>query len=399
MTTTSPQIPGLFSPDDHVVEPPWLFEQHLPAKYRALDHAPRVERQSGRMIMRGGHVRYEQGPDGTPCDVWVYEGLSIPTPRAAAAAGLTVDEADDQPTTFEEMRPGFYTAADRLVDMETAGVAASVCYPNYMVRFCGQRFLEAQDKELALACVRAYNDFIVEEWCSGSGGRLVPLCIIPLWDVDLAIEELRRNAKRGVRAVCFSELPTYLGLPSIYSGAWDRFFAACVETANVLCMHIGSGSRFPTSSDDAPSAIQSTAMASNSALCVLDWIFSGLLDRMPELRLCIAESQIGWIPYFLQRADQVWDQHRGYNDVWDTIRVPPSTFFRSSISCTFFDDPFGLANLDQIGVENVLFESDYPHGDTNWPHSLEVAHKMTAGLDDEAVRKIVWENGARLFLS
>jgi predicted TIM-barrel fold metal-dependent hydrolase len=389
--------PLLFSPDDHIVEPPWLFERHLPARFRSNPASPRVERQSGHLVLRDGVHQYEQTESGTPCDVWVYEGKSYPTPRASAAAGLSIDEADNQPVTFDEMRPGYYTSSERVADMKLAGVGASVCFPNYFVRFCGQRFLDAMDKDLSLACVKAYNDFVVNEWCADSKGILVPLCIIPLWDVELAAQEVRRNAARGVRAVCFSELPNYLGLPSIHSGEWDPFFAACAETNSVIMIHIGSGSKFPTSSPDAPSAVQSTAMATNSALAVLDWVFSGIFITYPTLRLCVAESQIGWIPYFLQRADQVWDQHRGYNDVWEKIRIPPSTFFRSNISCTFFDDDFGLDSIEAIGVENVLFESDYPHGDTNWPDSLKVANKMTKHLTPEIARKVVWENGAKLF--
>ena len=121
------------------------------------------------------------------------------------------------------MRPGSFRADDRLSDMDINGVEASQCFPNMFVRFCGQRFLSGKDPDLALLCVRAYNDWMVEEWAGPSGGRLVPLCIVPLWDAELAAEEVERNAARGVRAVCFSELPGNLGLPSIHSGYWDRF--------------------------------------------------------------------------------------------------------------------------------------------------------------------------------
>ena len=117
--------------------------------------------------------------------------------------------------------------------MDTNWTQASLCFPNFP-RFCGQTFLEASDRELALLCVRAYNDWMVEEWCGASDGRLVPLCLVPLWDPQLAAAEVERNAARGVRAVCFSEIPAYLGLPSIHSGEWDPFFAACEATGTVL---------------------------------------------------------------------------------------------------------------------------------------------------------------------
>ena len=136
-------------------------------------------------------------------------------------------------------------------------VEASLSFPTFP-RFCGQTFLEAKDRELAEACVYAYNDWMVEEWCGDSGGRLVPLIIIPLWDAELAAAEVRRNAARGVRAVCFSEIPPHLGLPSIHSGYWDPFFVACQETQTVVCMHIGSSSKMPATSADAPVAVAAT---------------------------------------------------------------------------------------------------------------------------------------------
>jgi predicted TIM-barrel fold metal-dependent hydrolase len=387
----------LFSPDDHLVEPPWLFSRYLPEKARKNPDAPRVERQTGRIWMSGGVQHYEQSPDGQSCDVWVYEGQSVPTPRSAAVASANVADANLDAVTFEEMRPGFYTAADRLADMELAGIGASVCFPNIFVQFCGQRFLNARDKDLALACVRAYNDFMLEEWCADSGGRLVPLCIAPLWDIDLATSEVQRNAARGALGVCFSELPTRLGLPSIHSGRWDPFFEQCVAAGTVLMIHIGSGSTFSTTSDDAPMCVQASAAATNSVLAVLDWICSGALVKYPTLKVCIAESQIGWVPYFLQRTDQVWDQQRGYNDVWGRIPRPPSQYFQSNMACTFFDDDVGLDNIDRIGIENVLFESDYPHGDSNWPNSLDVGKRMTAKLPPNIAKAVLWDNAAKLF--
>lgn len=390
----------MFSPDDHIVEPPWLFEEHLPTKYRDDPASPRVRRERGRLIVTGGVFKYLQSEDAPPNDVWVYEGKSFPTSRGGAMAGLSLEDLDNgedaesRTVTFDTMRPGYFKAADRLSDMDLAGIRVSACFPNQFVRFCGQRFLEASDKDLALACVRAYNDFVVEEWCHNSGGRLLPVCIVPLWDTALAIEELRRNASRGVRGLCFSEIPARLGLPSLHSGQWNEFFRECAESETVIMIHIGSSSQFATTSSDAPQAIQSTAMATNSALAMLDWIYSGIFIDIPSLRVVIAESQIGWIPYFLQRADQVWERHRGYDA---KISSPPSNFFRSNISCTFFDDDFGLEAINYVGADNVLFESDYPHGDSNWPNSLEVGKRMTSSLDTSLARKILWDNGAKLF--
>ena len=135
--------------------------------------------------------------------------------------------------------------------------------------------------------------------------------IVPLWDAELAAAEVRRNAARGVHAVCFSEIPPHLGLPSIHSGAWDPFFAACQETQNVVCMHIGSSSKMPATSADAPVAVAASLSFGNAMASLSDFLFSGVLVRFPELTLAYSEGQIGWLPYILERVDDVWKEHRG----------------------------------------------------------------------------------------
>ena len=206
------------------------------APARALREAS-VRASSGcrRASWRLSGARYVERPgtDGPLVDYWVYEDLYQSLKRAVTAAGRPRDEMTMTATTYEDVRPGCYDPVARLRDMDTNWTQASLSFPNFP-RFCGQTFLEASDRDLALLCVRAYNDWMVEEWCGASDGRLVPLCIVPLWDPQLAAAEVERNAARGVRAVCFSEIPAYLGLPSIHSGEWDPFFAACEATGTVL---------------------------------------------------------------------------------------------------------------------------------------------------------------------
>ena len=246
--------------------------------------------------------------------------------------------------TYEDMRPGSYEVAPRLEDMDLNHLEASLCFPTFP-RFCGQTFTEAQDKELALLCVKAYNDWMVEEWCGPEAeGRLIPLTLIPLWDAELAADEVRRNAARGVRAVCFSEIPPFLGLPSIHDPDhyWDPFFRACSDTGTVVNMHIGSSSKMPSTSADAPPAVGSTLTHTNATYSMVDFMFSGVLVRFPELKLAYAEGQIGWIPYILERADKVWEENRGWGGVADIVPEPPSTYFHRQIFGCFFDDAFGL---------------------------------------------------------
>jgi predicted TIM-barrel fold metal-dependent hydrolase len=279
--------------------------------------------------------------------------------------------------------------------MDTNWTQASLSFPNFP-RFCGQTFLEAKDRELALLCVRAYNDWMVDEWCGDSDGALIPLGLIPLWDIEAAAAEIHRNAARGVRAVCFSEIPPKLGLPSIHTGQWDPFFAACQETQTVVCMHIGSSSQMPATSPDAPPAVAATLSFNNAMASLSDFLFSGVLVRYPTLTLAYSEGQIGWLPYMLERADDVWREHRAWGGVADLVPEPPSTYYYRQVYGCFFRDRHGLDALDKVGVDNITFETDYPHTDSTWPNTLAVAEDLMGHLPQDAVDKICRGNAQRM---
>lgn len=389
------ELPKIISVDDHIVEPPHLWDAWLPKAFR--ERGPRVERRGiGEMEhIGGGNYRQTFDPDGPQADCWVYEDLVYINKRHVASVGFARDDMTMSPITYDEMRPGCYEPKARLADMDLNWVEASLCFPTFP-RFCGQTFAEGKDKELGLACLKAYNDWMIEEWCADSGGRLIPLCLIPMWDANLAADEVRRNAARGCHAVCFSEIPTHLGLPSIHTGFWDPFFAACAETNTVVCMHIGSSSRMPAASPDAPAAVNVTLSFNNSMASLSDFLFSGVLVRFPELKLAYSEGQIGWLPYILERADDVWVEHRAWGGVRDLVPEPPSTYYYRQVYGCFFRDRHGLESLDRVGVDNVTFETDYPHTDSTWPDTKAVAEKMFTGLDDETVYKIVRGNAIRM---
>ncbi len=327
-----PVIPRIISVDDHVVEPAHVWATWLPAAYSA--RAPRIERRGIGPMKHTGGGNYDitWDDDGPQADCWFFEDLVYVHKRHVAAAGFDRDDMTMSPITYDGMRPGCYDPKARLEDMDIGHVEASLCFPTFP-RFCGQTFTEATgDRDLGLACVRAYNDWMVEEWCGDSGGRLVPLCLIPLWDAGLAAAEVRRNAARGVRAVTFSEIPPHLGLPSIHSGFWDPFFAACADTGTVVNMHIGSSSKMPATSGDAPVAVAATLSFGNAMASLADFLFSGVLIRFPALRLAYSEGQIGWLPYILERADDVWREHRawGASATPSPSRPPPTTTARCS---------------------------------------------------------------------
>ncbi len=278
---------------------------------------------------------------------WHYEDHRYQIKQMIAAAGLKPEEVTMQGVTYDDMRPGCFDPKARLDDMTANHVQASLCFPNYP-RFCGQLFAERKDLDLSKLCVEAYNDWMVEEWCGGSEGRLIPLCIVPLWDVELAAAEIRRNAARGVRAVAWSELPAWLGLPSIHSGEWDPFFRACEETGTVICMHIGSGTKTVTTSADAPTIVTANMIAANSAASMIDWLFSGKLAQFPNLKLLYAECQIGWIPYFVERADDTWETHQWAQGEARSAE-PPSVYYHRQIHSCFFKDTVGVELLRQGG--------------------------------------------------
>jgi predicted TIM-barrel fold metal-dependent hydrolase len=399
-------IPKIISVDDHVVEPAHVWQAWLPEKYK--EKGPRIVRERfGKMtLIKGAKYDMPLDPEGTWGDAWVYEDEIVYVHKSHVAIPLIATPGGDKskfdrstmkmvPMTYDEMRPGCYDRDALIKEFEENWVDGSLPFPT-MPRFCGQTFHEGADKDLGLACVQAYNDWMVEEWCGDSNGRLIPLIIVPLWDADAAAAEIRRNAARGVHAVCFSEIPPHLGLPSIHSGYWNPFFAACEETDTVVNMHIGSSSKMPSTSADAPAAVQATLSFGNAMSSMTDFLFSGVLVDFPGLKLAYSEGQMGWVPYILERADDVWEEHRAWGGVRDRIPEPPSSYYYDHIYCCFFRDRHGLKSLDEVGVDNVTFETDYPHTDSTWPHTKEVAEKMFAGLDDETIYKIVRGNAIRM---
>jgi predicted TIM-barrel fold metal-dependent hydrolase len=393
---TDVELPLIVSVDDHVVEPAHVWQTWLPERFRAA--GPRVERRGVRAIEFAGAAVYkEEFDEDSPlkADTWVYEDTIYTHKRMVAAVGYPRDEMTMTPITYDDMRPGCYDPKARLEDMDVNGVEASLCYPTFP-RFCGQTFSEGKDKDLGLACVAAYNDWTVEEWCGDSGGRLVPICLIPLWDPDLAAAEVRRNAERGVRAVAFSEIPAHLGLPSIHSGHWDPFFAACADTGTVVCMHIGSSSRMPSTSSDAPPSVTATLAFGGAMTSLVDFLWSGVLVRYPDLKLAYAESQIGWIPYILERIDDVWEDNQGWAQT-KHIPEPPSFYFHRQVYGCFFKDQTGIDLRDRIGIDRITFETDYPHSDSTWPDTRAVAAHLLAGLPADDVYRIVRGNAIELF--
>jgi predicted TIM-barrel fold metal-dependent hydrolase len=388
------EIPRIISVDDHVVEPPELWSSRLPAKYQ--DVGPRIIREKG-LTMVGTGEPWHPTDEGDWADVWYYEDKMAPVNKLSAAVGM--GDLGFGATTFDAIRPGTWKQKERLEDMTANHMDVSICFPNILPRFCGQTFMEAQDMDLALLCVQAYNDWMIDEWCGGDGvGRLIPLTLVPLWDGELAAAEVRRCAAKGSHAIAFSENPAPLGLPSIHSGAWDPFFAACEETESVVCMHIGSSSTMPKTSEDAPFIVTSVLTFQNAMGSLIDFVFSGTLARFPGLVIAYSEGQVGWMPYVMERMDKLWEQ-RVDNEFGTSLPERPTSYLQDRVYGCIFDDETGLEARDRIGMDRITFEVDYPHADTTFPDTKKIAIEICtqAGLNDEEIYKLMRGNAIKAF--
>ena len=382
------------SVDDHLIEPARLWQERVPERWR--ENAPH--------IVRDGDSEH-----------WVYEDRQIVTTGLNAVAGKTREEFSPEPITYEDMREGCYEPAARVADMDQGNVLSSMLFPSFP-RYCGQVFHEAKDKDLALLCVRAWNDFILEELAGDHPGRFIPMMIIPLWDPVAAAAEIERTAGRGAKSIAFSENPTKLGLPSIHTDHWDPVFRAADETGFVLSMHVGSSSNLIRTSPDMPTlAFMAYSAAANQAGTLLDWLFSGNFDRYPNLKIALSEGSIGWIPYFLERAEQVIDKQRFWASRFDIdmnashergeekgearfdLDTDIRRLFKDHVFGTFIEDHAGLRLLDVIGEDNVMLECDYPHSDSTWPDTVTMANKWLGDLPEDVQHKITIGNACRVY--
>lgn len=382
------------SVDDHLIEPARLWQERVPEAMR--ERAPR--------IVRDGDSEF-----------WVYEDRQIVTTGLNAVAGKTREEFSPEPITYEDMRPGCYEPAERVADMDQGNVLSSLLFPSFP-RYCGQVFHEATDKDLALHCVRAWNDFILEELAGQFPGRFIPAMIIPLWDPAAAAVEIERTAALGAKSILFSENPTKLGLPSIHTDDWEPVWQACNDTGFVISMHVGSSSNLIRTSPDMPTlAFMAYSAAANQAGTLLDWLFSGIFTRFPNLKIALSEGSIGWIPYFLERAEQVIDKQRFWASRFDIdmnashergeekgeakfdLDTDIRALFREHVFGTFIEDHAGLALLDVIGEDNVMLECDYPHSDSTWPDTIDLANKWLGHLPEETQHKITIGNACRVY--
>jgi predicted TIM-barrel fold metal-dependent hydrolase len=405
----------LISVDDHIIEPPNVWADRLPRKYRDL--GPRW-------------IADDKG------SAWLF-GESERCPIGGAIIAGAISRPEDRPEPFyplswEEIPAAAYDPKARVEAMNADRVLAAVLFGN-LPGFDGNRFSQHPDKDLALLCLQAYNDWLLDEFCASQPGRFIGLALVPMWDATLAAAEAQRAICKGARAVSFSMAPHNLGFPSIWdpSRYWDPLFSVMNETGLPLCAHLGTdfngdiltASLAKMQSTAAP-GVSSVMNHLSGQQTLMEWLNSGNFQRFPRLKVALSENGIGWIPTILQRADWVREMELArttipsnaenepmldeQSRVWARERlrmrateaekaVKPSDLFREHVYGCFIKDPAGIAQLDLIGEDNVMIETDFPHNSTQWPNSMPTAQAALAGLPDRVRHKILRGNAMRVF--
>jgi predicted TIM-barrel fold metal-dependent hydrolase len=382
----------LISVDDHVVEHPQVWTDRLPAALR--ERGPRViDAKDGMLDLNGKPLR-------SGSQAWMFDDKIFPTIALNAVAGKAHEDYSWEPYRFEDVRRGCWDPVARLADFDQDGIYGSLAFPTFP-GFAGAKFITlTQDRELALACVQAYNDFMLDEWCAADPDRFIPMVILPLWDVEASVKEVKRTAAKGAKALSVPDSPAPLGLPSYYTDHWDPLLAVVEEAGLPLCKHFGTSGTSRSSrqvSPETPETVMISLAGCLSMFALADLLQSPVLHKFPRLKVAMSEGGIGWIPYLLERMDHVWARHRHYETNVNQT-VSPSELFQRNVWGCFIDDEIGIKLRHDIGLSRITWECDYPHSDTNWPNARAAAAKQLQDVPDDEVHQIV-ELNARTLLN
>lgn len=365
-------VPGGFvSVDDHLLEPGNLWEEFGREEMR--EHLPNPIREGANLG-------------------WEFEGKFYPLPSAAGSAGMPRSEAH-LARSGGSMRPGVCDPWERLSDMDTDGVAASLCYPT-LCGLGGEFFLQARNKEVAGEGVDAYNRFVFDYWCSVSPSRFIPAVLLPLWDIERSCRVAQDAARRGARAVLFPQTVHRFDCPPHWYPQWDPLFDVLEAEGLVVCSHILSdGLEFEGfASVGAP--YWGLAMGHSSAIETLgSWVMTDVLDRHPKLRVMIAEGGVGWVPWFSQMADTVYRLHR--HDFGSMTRMPSEKIARN-MGLSIMAEQVALGTLQSLpSLDGLMFQTDYPHIDGSWPCSRQAFGAL--GLPQWLATKVGRTNAEQFF--
>jgi predicted TIM-barrel fold metal-dependent hydrolase len=366
-----PRDAQLVSVNDHLVEPAGLWaDRRRPASIHAI---PYVERTS----------------EG---EFWRIGSYTLPVADMAVLGSGT--DQRSRATRYVDMHPAVSDPSARIAAMDLDGVEVHTLWPN-LIGFAGERLRYLGATDLWVDAVRTYNDFLLSEFCPHAPTRLVGVGLVPFCDGRRAAEEASRVATMGARAVAFPHSLQACGLPTLYTGEWTQLFSVLEEAGLPLVIHIGRGVGSPEGASFGSFGALLTDMNFDVLYSVVDLVFSQVLLQHRRLQVAFVEGGAAWLPYvgermdFFLKRDGVWDQLPG---------MPrPSELLARRASATFLDDPNAIRWREQIGVERLLWQSDFPHGDGFWPHSRRHLETALADIPDDQARRIAEEN-ARAFL-
>jgi predicted TIM-barrel fold metal-dependent hydrolase len=368
---------SILSVDDHLTEPADLFVSRFPAKLR--DKAPQLFVTA----------------DGS--EAWRYKDRVYQDNGMSVVAGRPQEEWTLDPLNFDEMRRSAWDVHARVKDMDLDGVWASLCFPSGAWGFTGRVLSMNTDEEVGLAAIRAWNSWMIEEWHGAYPERFIPMQLPWFKDPVLAGEEVRRNAERGFTSVSFLESPHLLKLPPITDlKHWEPFFKACEETGTVLSMHCGASGFVLQGSPGGGLNVQTSLFPAGAFCAAVDWVWAGIPALYPDLKIALSEGGIGWVPMAINRLDYVLEHSGAGGDPW-SYDVTPSEALRRNFYFCMLDDPATLDQRHLIGVDHILFETDFPHADSTWPGSQDLLRKRFAGIPAREAVMMAGGNAARLF--
>ena len=372
----APRYP-LISTDDHVQEPPDLWTARL-SKNQWGDRVPHLART----------------PEGT--EQWMVDGRVLLGGHAARAGALMPDR-NTEPARWDEVPPAAYEPSERLKVMDAAGVDYSVLFPT-VAGMAGEAFGRLQDSEFELACVQAYNDWLIEEW-AGASDRFIPQCIVPIWPPEATVAEIRRAVEMGHRGVVFPAMPMDLrDVPHVAGPQYDAVWAVCEELDVPLCLHSGSapGLQNPRASAMAPvlaEALDAVTRPVSSVFVLSMLLFSRLLIRHPKLRVVLAESALSWGMLYLEWADHQFE-HDGLRREGYEL-TPSQMFHRQCYLTSWFDAVAAFAPY--VGVDRVLWSTNLPLATSTWPGTQGTIERCFRGVSEEDKKQILWNSAASIY--
>lgn len=367
---------GFVSVDDHVQETPNLWVDRVERRFR--ERVPHLE----------------TAKDGS--EQWLLDGQILLDGRAARAGALMADRNED-PRRWSEVPVSAFSPAERLKALDSAGIDYSVLYPT-VAGLAGEVFGSLKDSDLEIACVRAYNDWLIDEWAHASD-RFIPQGLVPIWPVEAAIEEARRAVGRGHRGVIFPSLPMHLRkVPHISGPEYDPFWSACEELNVPIALHAGASpelqSPLPPRMKPVLTAAVDAATKPVSSVFVLSlYTFSRILLRHPKLRIVLAESALSWGMLYLEWADHQFEHDGLAREGYD---LTPSQMFKRHCFFNSWYDPIAPF-IDYIGAGRILWSANFPLANSTWPRTKATTDHCFKGVSADARERILWKNAAELY--